>query len=69
MKIKHLIKVDSQNDKKQKYLVQIFEDGSATCECQSWQFRNKGNLFYQCKHIKRCLEYLSKKNKQGNNLA
>lgn len=56
------IKVQSQTDKNKSYLVQIFDDGGAVCECPYWKFKSHDNLFFQCKHIKRAFKYLEEKN-------
>jgi hypothetical protein len=56
--------VGSETDKAKKYLVELFDDGSATCECEFFKFKGyKG--FGSCKHIKRSLEHLNaEKNKE-----
>jgi len=51
MKPSKIFNVDSEKNKKKKYQVQLFPDGSATCECMDWQCRSNNNPFYQCKHI------------------
>jgi len=62
MKLTHKINVDSQNDGKKKYLVQIFDDGSAVCECKDYKFRSKNDMWYKCKHISRSLKHIKEKN-------
>ena len=49
---------DSSRDKT--YRVSVFSDESATCACANYiiQGVNRGNLGYQCKHIRRVLGQL-----------
>jgi len=65
MKPSRIFNVDSEKNKNKKYKVQLFPDGSATCECHDWQFRSNNNLWYQCKHIIRVHRHI--KNKLKNN--
>lgn len=57
MQITNKINIGSQTDKKTSYLVQFYEDGSATCSCPFWKFKSHGDLFFQCKHIKKAIKY------------
>lgn len=62
MKLIKKIKVQSQSEKDKKYLVQIYEDGSAICECPYWQFKSHGDPNFLCKHGRRALQYLKEQN-------
>lgn len=62
MKLIKKIKVQSQSEKDKSYLVQIFDNGGAICECPYWRFKSHDSTWFQCKHIKRALKHLKDKN-------
>jgi hypothetical protein len=57
MKPIKIARVQSQSNKSKSYLVEIYADGSATCECPYFEKKLHGDPQRQCKHIKRYFEY------------
>jgi len=65
IKLSHKFTVDSKRGKTLKYLVKIYSDGHATCECLYYQYTGFRKGLGECEHIERALNHI--KNKKNEN--